>query len=288
MDELKRVRETADPLDRVQAATQAVSAYQDAINELGLLRREAVDELRAQGWTLTEIADKAGVSRARLSQLSNVRPSPERALLSSGPGVTIAVPVERASYPDRDNQRPVIHREDAEFVERISGLAKSYGLESHTEYVGPDDFLDMNRDGLVVTCGPRQSPWLEQVLTADTNYGFEHDEQGWYLHDKTKGQRYRSPEDDGEPSDYGYLGLLPRPDGQGAWLYAAGIHAAGSRGTALYLEHHLKDLYDQTRGVLWSCLIRCDYRPDTRDLISAEVLAPVRKRSRIKPRKRPS
>jgi hypothetical protein len=135
----------------------------------------------------------------------------------------------------------------------------------------------MNRDGRVVTCGPRQSSWLEQVLTADTNYGFGRDGTGWYLEDKTSGERHRSPEDDGRPGDYAYLGLLSRPDGQGAWLYAAGIHAAGSRGAALYLEDHVKSLYEEIRGTLWSCLVRCEYEPKSRELTRADLLAPVRK-----------
>ncbi|MQA02150.1 MAG: sigma-70 family RNA polymerase sigma factor [Streptosporangiales bacterium] len=285
MDDVARVRDTSDPLARVRLATEAVSAYQEAINELGQIRRDAVEELRSQGLTLTQIAERAGVSRARLSQLGTARPKPERALLSTGDSVTIAVPVEAAAYPQGDAGRPVIHREDAEFVERISQLAKSYGLSSTTEYVGPSDFIDMNREGLVVTCGPRQSPWLEQVLSADPNYGFEHDQHGWYLEDKVTGTRHRSPQDRDESGDYAYLGVLPRPDGQGGWLYAAGIHAAGSRGAALYLAENIKELYTEVRGALWSCLVRCEYEPDSRELLRADLVEPVKRRGRLKQRK---
>ncbi|MBB5871990.1 hypothetical protein F4553_005369 [Allocatelliglobosispora scoriae] len=285
MEEMQRVREERDPLVRVRLATTAVSRYQDAISELGVIRRDAVEELRGQGLTLTEIAEQAGVSRARLSQVGAPRPKAERGLLSTGNGVIIAVPVESAAYPGHDATRPVIHREDAEFVHRISVLAQSYGLTAETEYVGQSEFIDMNRDGLIVTCGPRQSPWLEQLLTGDPNYGFGRDTTGWYLEDKSTGERHRSPQDRGETADFGYLGVLPRPDGDGGWIYAAGIHASGSRGAAMYLQEHIKDLYEETRNSLWSCLVRCDYAPDSGDLLSAEILAPVKRRGRLKPRK---
>lgn len=287
MDELERVRAAPDPLERVRLATELVSAYQEAINDLGRIRRDAVEELRAQGLTLTEIAQRAGVSRARLSQLGTARPQPERALLSTGRSVTIAVPIETAAYEGSAEMRPFVQPEDAEFIERIARIARTYGLNSTTEYVGPAEFIDLNRDGLVVTCGPRQSPWIEQLLPADDNYGFSRDDDGWYLEDKTTGQRHHSPQDRGEPRDYGYLGVLPRPDGQGGWLYAAGIHAAGSRGAALYLEEHIRELYAETRGSFWSCLVRCEYDPDSlqRDLRSAELLAPVKRRGKLKPRK---
>lgn len=283
MDEVERVRSAPDPLDRVRMATDAVSALQAAIVELGGLRREAVDELRSRGLSLTSIAEQAGVSRARLSQLGSTRPRPERSMLSTGGLVTIAVPVEEAAYPEGQS-RPVVHREDAAFLEQMIDLAGSLGLRAEVEYVGSGQFIDLNRDGLVVTCGPRQSPWLEQALSADEHYGFGRDEEGWYLEDRSGAVRHHSPADQGRASDYGYLGVLNRPDGRGGWLYTAGIHAAGSRGAARYLSDNLGSLYRVVKDTAWSCLVRCDYDPATRRLVGTELLAPVRRRGRLRTR----
>ena len=277
MDQLENVRATKDPLTRVKLATDALAAYQDAVAELGNIRKTAIQQLRDQGLSLTEIAEQAGLSRGRLSQLGLSKPTPERALLSTGTSVTVCVPVEYAPYPGGSG-RTVIHQDDVDFTESIKALAARLGLTASSETVGPGDFIDLNREGLVVTCGPRQSPWLEQILSADSSYGFGRDEQGWYLTNKETGAIHRSPGDTGQPGDYGYLGVLPRPDGRGTWLYAAGIHAAGSRGVAQYLSDNINDLYRSTKGFLWSTLVSCTYDSASRAITSTSLLEPIRRR----------
>ncbi|NUS73279.1 MAG: sigma-70 family RNA polymerase sigma factor [Corynebacteriales bacterium] len=281
MSALERLRTIGDPKERLREAGELLAEVQSTAAEIGEIRRGAIDELRAQGMTLAQIATIVGVSVARLSQLSAPRKKPERALLSSGNHVTVGVPVEEASYPG-GRSRLVLHKEDTEFVSQIQNLASSLGLTSDVEHVEPDQFIDLNRDGMVLTCGPRQSPWLEQILAADSEYGFLKDEQGWYLFDRRSGEKYRSPADRGESRDYGYLGALPRPDGNGTWLYIAGIHAAGSRGGARYLEQHISEIHRQANNSLWSCLISCDYEPNTRELLNVELLSPLRRRGRVK------
>ena len=277
MDRLEQVRATEDPLSRVKLATEALAAYQDAVAELGNIRKAAVEELRARGLSLTEIAEQAGLSRGRLSQLGLSKPAPERALLSTGTSVTVCIPVEHAPYPG-GKSRAVVHQDDTDFAELIKALATRLGLPTSTEFVGPGDFIDLNREGLVVTCGPRQSPWLEQLLSSDSSYGFGKDEQGWYLADKETGAVHRSPEDAGLAGDYGYLGVLPRPDGKGTWLYAAGIHAAGSRGAAQYLSDNIDSLHRMTKGYLWSALVSCTYDQPNRAITGTDLLEPVRRR----------
>ena len=267
-----------DPQERLQRVHGLIEQQQEAMTELARLRREALQELLTSGMTQSDVARLLGITRARVSHLMAASGrKPERALLSAGDSVTIAVPVEDASYPD-GSSRPVVHQEDTEFIERITRVAQSVGLKAEVEHIGPGDFIDLNRDGLIVTCGPRQSPWLEQALTADERYGFGRDEAGWYLEDKATGEQFRSPEDSGEPADLGYLGTLARPDGQGTWLYAAGIHAAGSRGAAEYLEKHLSELYREVKNVLWSCLVICRFDATTRDIVSAKLQAPLHRR----------
>ncbi len=287
MVEIADVAAISDARERAKAAHALIDEYQSAIASLAQLRRDTFDELLASGMTQTDIATLLGVTRSRISQLmAAAGRRPERALLSPSDTVTIGVPVEVAPYPDGP-ERPVVHREDADFIERITRIAKDVGLRANVEYVGPGEFIDLNRDGLVITCGPRQSPWLEQALTADERYGFARDDAGWYLLDKTTGEKHHSPADSGEPADYAYLGALPRPDGTGSWLYAAGIHASGSRGAAKYLEDNLASLYQEVKNGIWSCLVRCTYDPESREILSADLLASIQRRGTInRPRRR--
>lgn len=284
MDELQRVRATPEPLDRVRLATEAVADYQAAIVELGKIRRDAVDYLRSQGMTLSEIADKAGVSRARLSQVSTApKRAPERVLFSEGSTVTIAVDTKQES----GSGRPVVHQEHTAAIEVLNRTARRLGLElAEVEYIVPPGMIDLNRDGLVVVCGPRRSPLIAQMLAADERYGFDKDSDGWYLHDKASGHRFRSPEDSGKPGDYAYLGRLPRPDGRGHWLYMAGIHAPGGQGAAMYLEQELGDLYRDVKSGRWSCLVECEWDPESRQIQRVELLAPIHQPGRKNVRQR--
>ena len=272
MEELERTLAAPDPLERIRLATSALSDYQSAITELGKVRKDAVEELRAGGLTLTEIAQRTGISRGRLSQLGTTRRAPERAIFSAGAPVTIAVDTKQESQKGR----VVIHQEHATALEVLGKTIHRVGLEtSTTEYVVPPGFIDLNRDGLIVICGPKGSPLLEQILASDERYGLQKDADGWYLVDKSTGAEFRSPEDRGEPGDYAYLGTLPRPDGQGFYLYVAGIHASGGLGVAAYLENNLAELYDEVRGNRWSCLIQCEYDPKTHEIVKTSLLAPI-------------
>jgi hypothetical protein len=224
--------------------------------------------------TLTEIADQAGVSRARLSQVSGgSRKAPERKLFAeTGLTVTIAVDTKQ----EVGSGRPVVHQEHAAAIDILTRSAQRVGLTvNEAEYIVPPGMINLNRDGLAVVCGPRRSPLIAQILDADERYGFEKDADGWYLVDKAAGREFRSPEDSGQPGDYAYLGRLPRPDGRGYWLYMAGIHAPGGQGAAVYFDREIGDLFRQVQGGRWSCLVECEWDPDTRHIERVDLLAPV-------------
>lgn len=268
----EEVQRVTEPLERVRLATEALADYQAASATVGQIRRQAVDYLRGQGMTLTDIATQAGVSRARLSQVGASRRSPERAILSDGAPVTIAVDTKEESKAPR----PVVHQEHMAAYDILSKAAQGFGFDvNQPEYIHEPGVIDLNRSGLIVVCGPRRSPIIAQILAADERYGFEKDDRGWYLVDRSSGQQFRSPEDSGEPADYGYLGRLPRPDGRGYWLYMAGIHAPGGQGAAMYLNRELADLYQEVRNARWSCLIQCEWDPHSHEMVRAEQLAPV-------------
>ena len=145
--------------------------------------------------------------------------------------------------------------------ERLCELARTLGLDAQYEVIPPPGMVDLNRDNLVVICGPRLSPIIAQVLASDPNLGFAQDDQGWFLVDHATGTTYRSPRDDGEPADYAYLGRLPRIDGRGTFLYFAGIHAPGNGGAMHYLEGHLEELYGEVRTGRFSAIIGCRFDP---------------------------
>lgn len=283
MDELDRLKSIDDPMQQFIQSGDVLASLDAAITEVGDIRRAALDRLRRDGMTLAEISAAVGLSVARLSQLGAPRRRPERVLLSAGDTVHVVLPVEQAAYPEGP-QRPVVHESDIAFQHDIERLAHEFGLATETEHLPSGEFVDLNRDGLVITCGPRQSPWLTQILASDTAYGFEKDDESWYLFDKSSGEKFRSPRHVGANGDLAYLGTLPRPDGKGTWLYCAGIHAPGSRGGALYLAENIAKLYRETRGHLWSCLVRCDYDPQTQEISNAELVAPVRRRERLRQR----
>jgi hypothetical protein len=81
--------------------------------------------------------------------------------------------------------------------------------------------------------------------------------------------------DDGEPTDYAYLGRLPCIDGRGTFLYFAGIHAPGNSGVVHYLEGHLEELYGEVRTSRFSTLIACRFDPSSRQVISSERVTPL-------------
>ena len=51
--------------------TDQITATQQTINDLSATRRRIINQLRAQGYSLAEIADQAGITRGRIHQISN-------------------------------------------------------------------------------------------------------------------------------------------------------------------------------------------------------------------------
>lgn len=140
------------------------------------------------------------------------------------------------------------------------------------EIIQPPGMVRLNRDNLVVICGPRLSPLIAQVIEADPNILFDHDDLGWYLHDRKTDSIYRSPMDGGKPADIGYLARLPRPDARGTFICIAGIHAMGSSGIVHYLNRHLADVYREVKTKRFSALIQGEFDPETRKIKSSSLI----------------
>jgi hypothetical protein len=270
--EIEAVRELEDPLKQAQQASELLTRYQAAVNQLSRIRREAIEHLIAQGMTKAQLAEHLGMTRARVGQLLAAGPRSEGLFLGNGK-LTVALGAKQEA--DKSQPSPVVSQEGFQAYERLCELARSLGLDANYEVIPPPGLVDLNRDNLVVICGPRLSPIIAQVLASDPNLGFARDDQGWHLVDHATGTTNRSPRDDGEPADYAYLGRLPRIDGRGTFLYLAGIHAPGNAGAMHYLEGHLEELYGEVRTGRFSTIISCRFDPDSRQILSSERVTPL-------------
>lgn len=272
--EIERIREISDPLERSKAASEAQTTVKAIEAEFSRIRREALEELIRSGVKQAYIARQLGITTARMSQLVKSGPSPERAFFgATTTPVNVAVAEKREDKPVKPG--PVVSSYDMKAYDKLRCLVEDLGLKSTYEEVKPPGNVRLNRDGLVLICGPRHSPLIAQVLESDDKLAFDKDDDGWHLVDHEAGTVYRSPEDNEVSGDIAYFGRLPRPDGKGYFLYIAGIHAAGAAGVIHYLSTELASLYREVRMRRFSMLISCRYDPDTHEIISSERITPI-------------
>lgn len=268
----RELLEREDPWTRAKRAGELITFHQDEVTELSRMRREAIEELVSGGTKQTDIAAKINMTKARLSKLLSSGPKPARAFLGTGK-ITVAIGGKQESQ--KANPSAVISAEALAAYHAFSDLASAYNLDTEYELVPPPGMVRLNRTNLVVMTSPRLLPLVGQVLEADKNLAFESGAQGWFLRDRTTETIYRSPSDSGEPCDYAYIGRLPRPDGQGYFLYMAGIHAMGTKGAVHYLTENIEELYAQAKKKRFSTLIACHYDADTREITSTENVTPI-------------
>lgn len=271
LTERERLR-ALEPWARAAGASEGITFHQEEVNELSLIRREAIDELLSQGLKQAVIAERLGMTRARISKLLSSGPKPSRAFLGTG-NLTVAIGGKFESQ--KSNPSAVISAESLAAYHVIKDLASEYGLDAEYELVPPPGMVRLNRTNLVVMTSPRLLPLVGQVLESDPHLSFESGGQGWFLRDKTGGEVFRSPIDSGMNADYAYIGRLPRPDGKGSFLYLAGIHAMGTLGAARYVAEHMDELYGQVKTRRWSTLIECHFDADTRKITSSNRVVPV-------------
>lgn len=276
-DELAAL-EGADDQTVARQSHQLVSRYEEALERLKVLRREALERLKESPhpsgggiWTYKQLGELVGLSPERVRQLITFGSSPERVLL--GTGMVIRAVATKPEAPRVNPSRAVITEEMAAASRVIAGLAESFGLKSEEEWIYPSTLVNLNRSNLVVFGSPRLHSIVGQILEADPNFRFAEGASGWYLTEY--GRKRKSPADSGEHSDYAYLGRLPRPDSRGTFLYIAGIHAPGTVGAASYFATHISEIFAQVGRRKWSVLLRCDYDPDTRKVLNVEPITPI-------------
>lgn len=275
-EEMKQVASIKAPVPRAKAAIDLIADYQSRVIELSRIRREAIEEATGSGMTHSEIAEALGVSRGRVGQLASAGPPPERAFFGLGPMTVALGGKHEAGKRPEDQPGGVVMREDYKSYENLRDLFGALKLDSQYEVIPPPGMVSLNREHLVVVCGPRLSPIVAQVLESDDNLRFAKD-HAWYLEDMRTNTVYRSPFEDGVHGDVGYLGRLPRPDGKGTFIYMAGIHAIGASGVVHYLEKHLAEVYKEVRTKRFSTLIASKYNPDTLEILESSRITPIYK-----------
>lgn len=265
------LRDIGDPLERGRRAQEINDQAMD-------VRDEAIIEASRGGAGPTDIANAiGGISPQRVSQILKKAPPAARGWWGGASCITVAVGLKtEAGKPDGE-PGPVIAVEDAAAREALRDYLATIRIDTSNEEIAPPGFVDLNRDGLVVICGPRLSPLVAQVLASDRFLRFGHDAQGWMIEDHETAAVWHSPLDEGQPADIGYLGRLPRPDRQGTFVYMAGIHAAGAAGCVHWLTEAggLEDVWREAREHRFSTLIRCTLDPATHNVIASERITPL-------------
>jgi DNA-directed RNA polymerase specialized sigma24 family protein len=69
-NEVAKLDAIGDDLEVIQAVGNAMSAWDDALEELGEPRLRAIGRLRALGWSYDRIAEATELSKARVAQLA--------------------------------------------------------------------------------------------------------------------------------------------------------------------------------------------------------------------------
>src|ERR1043165_8291797 len=258
MTDVERVAGVSDPIERAQEAGTLIDVHQEAIAGLSKLRREAIEQALATGLTQTQIASRLDMTRGRVSQLLQAGLKAERAFYGTG-ALTVAIGAKREV--NRKDPSDVLSAESFTAFELLGESARRVGFDATYEVVPAPGNVHLNRPNLIVLTNPRLLPFLSQVMEADPHirYVQDSDDGSWYLVDVTAGKEYRSPRDEGDLADFGYVGRLPRPDGKGTFLYLAGLHAPGTLGAAQYVVGNLGHLYRELKNRRFSTIVRYEF-----------------------------
>lgn len=278
LDLVSDIAEVDDTILRARLASRRHEQLIEAGAELAKLRLEGMVEMSDKGLTHGQIAKELGLSRARVSQIFRASSAPlHRAFITSGGGnVTVAIGGKLESGRTDGTEQPVLSTEAMAAYGILADLAREVGLEPVCEVVPPPGMVDLARPNLLVLTSPKLLPFVSQILRSDPWFTFDQDEKGVFLVEKPSGAEHRSPRDDGQHRDHAYLGRLPRPDGQGTFLYLAGIHSTGTLGAARYLADHLGELHRELKTRRFSMLLTCEVDPNTRDVVEVTPLTEPR------------
>jgi hypothetical protein len=279
-DLLEDLRNVADPAERARQASTLIDDLRAARDEASLIRKTALETLRARGMTQTEIAQATGMTRGRLSQVIAPKTAAWRPFLA--PDAEHPVTVALAEKRETERGQPAIAKTTMTAFGQIRELAAAAGTSASYEAVPPPGIIDLNRPNLVALIGPRISALVAQVITSDPAVRWERDGLGnWYVIDVKTGTEYHSDYDGGWSTGqrgnrrcFAHMGRIRRPDGQGSFLYLGGTHAPGTAGAVEMLTRDIAALWEQAHRSLWSAISQTVMSEDG-TIVSVEFVTPV-------------
>ncbi|MGW6721663.1 sigma-70 family RNA polymerase sigma factor [Streptomyces sp. NPDC054995] len=271
IEEVRRVAAMQDHTLRVKAAVELMGELQAAVVETSRMRKESIAWLRDHGHSMADVARLMGVSRARVAQLRDAGPPPERAFLGTQ-HVQVLVPM-------RAGERDFVALEDSSTGQKLLALTHQMQLAGDLGYIPTSGEIDLDHEDLVVVCGPKTSPVTAAALGGDPKISFETLPDGrWALTERDSGTVHTSPIDDRSdpaPADIAYLGRLPRPDGRGTFLLIAGVHAIGSLGVAHFLTENMAEVYEKAGTSPFSMVVAADFEAGSKAITSSRALTDV-------------
>ncbi|WP_025273509.1 sigma factor-like helix-turn-helix DNA-binding protein [Haloglycomyces albus] len=271
---LENLRSVESPLERAKLAHEAVEYLTDTvIPDLYLTRLSAVEALISGGMPQRQIAEELNVSRGRVSQMLR-QGKEEKAFFGDG-RITIAVGAKPESNRADSAQKFVISSQAMQAAQTLIDGMRSFGLDSVMEQVPPPGNVNLNRKNLLVMTSPRLLPFLGQVVASDPNIGFEERSEGWCLIDRESGQVYSAPGEASHQKDFAYIGRLPRPDGNGTFLYVAGIHSEGTLGGAQWLIDNVSSLYGRVKNRIFSTIVQVESNSETEEITQVQPVTKI-------------
>lgn len=270
-DEFEKVRNDPDPIRRGKRASELITIYQQQATEMARLRKAAIEEAHRGGLSYTEIAQRLGVTKGRISQIRSSAPPKERAFFGVGP---VAVGIPRRFGVEDGRERPFFDANDQATQKMVEITLERMSLAAAEFSIDPDR-ADPPAGDCVVICGPKSAPVGQALLDADSMLSFERTEQGWWITDSVTGQRYRSPyrADGSVHTDIGYFSR--RVESGRVIVHIAGITSIGSLGVAEWLDKNLGELYDGTEDFVRG-VVECDFDADFVVTSSRLLVGPYR------------
>ncbi|WP_433664703.1 sigma-70 family RNA polymerase sigma factor [Nocardia sp. CA-128927] len=257
-DDFEQVRNDPDPIRRGQRASELMIVYQQRATELARLRKAAIEEAHRGGMSYTDIAERFGLTKGRISQIKASAPPAERAFFGVGP---VAVGIPRRFGFEEGRERPFFDANDQAAQEAIEATVTRLALAS-SRFAIDQDRADLPAGDLVVICGPKSAPIARRLLDDDPVLSFQRtDKDGWSITDSRTGQSYGSPyrRDGARRIDIGYFSR--RQEGGRVVVHIAGITSIGSLGVARWLDQHLSEVFAPTSTFL-SGVVECDFTTD--------------------------
>ncbi|MEV4206631.1 sigma factor-like helix-turn-helix DNA-binding protein [Nocardia salmonicida] len=266
-DEFDAIRNDPDPISQGLRASELIAVYQQRSTELARLRKVAIERAyREYGLSYTEISERLGLTKSRVSQIRSSAPPPERAFFGVGP---VAVGVPRRIGLEEGRERPYVDDNDRATLESLQRTLADLAFTT-TQFDIDPEFDEVPSGDCIIVCGPKSAPIARRLLEEDPILGFDRSERGWSIVDNRLDRQYYSPyRTDGQRRDIGYLSR--RITDRRVVVHIAGITAVGSEGVAHWLSGNLATVYDPNVEMT-DCVIGCEFDADF-SVTSSELVA---------------